>query len=80
MGTQFWIKRTLVVFISVFAILFVVEILKGHSLMDSLLFSLLWSALSTATFIATRLYYSRKGVDCALCQDTKNNNDTTSKN
>ena len=76
MGTKFWIKRTLVVFISVLAILFIVELLKGHSLMDSLLFSLLWSALSTATFIATRLYYSRKGVACALCQDTQDSNKT----
>ena len=73
MGTNFWIKRTLVVFISVLAILFIVELIKGHSLIDSVLFSLLWSALSTSTFIATRLYYSRKGVACALCQDTQDN-------
>lgn len=71
MGIKFWIKRTFTVFIVVLAILFVVELLKGHSLINSITFALLWSTLSTATFIATRLYYSRKGLACEVCQDTQ---------
>lgn len=70
MSILFWLKRTLIVFVAVFVILFVVELLKGHGAENALEFALLWGVISSATFTATRLYYSRKGVICAFCDDT----------
>ncbi|WP_416305054.1 hypothetical protein [Neptunicella sp. SCSIO 80796] len=69
MGITFWIKRTLTVFVGVVAVLFIVELLKGHAFADAIEFALLWGLITTAIFTATRLYYSRKGVACALCDD-----------
>ena len=70
MGFKFWFIRAVKVFISVLILLFLVEQLKGHSLQDSILFALLWAFLSTSVFIGSRIYQSRKGVVCALCNDT----------
>ncbi len=69
MGIKFWLKRTATVFLCVLVILVIVELLKGHTLFESVIFALLWSTISTTIFIATRLYYSRKGVACDLCND-----------
>ncbi|NQY65336.1 MAG: hypothetical protein HRT38_16770 [Alteromonadaceae bacterium] len=77
MGFKFWIIRAIKVFVSVVILLFIVEQLKGHSLEDSILFSILWSFLSTSVFIGSRVYQSRKGIVCELCNDTP---DQTSKN
>ncbi|WP_438865277.1 hypothetical protein [Neptunicella sp.] len=70
MAMAFWLKRTLRVFLSVFILLFMVELLKGHRLEDAIEFSLIWSGISTVIFTATRLFYSRKGINCALCDET----------
>lgn len=70
MGFKFWFIRSVKVFISVLILLFIVEQLKGHSFQDSILFALLWSSLSTSVFIGSRIYQSRKGVVCTLCNDT----------
>ncbi|NQZ79817.1 MAG: hypothetical protein HRT52_02260 [Colwellia sp.] len=70
MGFKFWIIRAIKVFILVVILLFVVEQLKGHALQDSILFALLWVFLSVSVFISSRVYQSRKGVACELCNDT----------
>jgi len=75
MGYKFWITRALKVFIGVLILLFIVQLLKQHSIQDSILFAVTWSFLTTLVFIGSRIYQSRKGVECALCNDTPNSGD-----
>lgn len=70
MGTTFWIRRALTVFALAAAVLFVVSLLKGRGVADAVAYSATWAALSTAVFVTGRLYQSRRGQACALCQDT----------
>ena len=70
MGIKFWIIRAIKVFTGVLLALFVVELIKGHAVQDSILFALTWSDKSTSKFITTRVYYSHKGEACTLCNDT----------
>ena len=69
MRIAFWIKRTSLVFSVVFVVLLAVELLKGHGLEAGAQFALLWSAISTATFIGTRIFYVIRGKNCPLCND-----------
>jgi len=75
MGFKFWFVRALKVFLGVAVLLFIVELLKEHSVQESLIFALTWSFITTAIFIGSRLYQSRKGVECALCNDIPNKSD-----
>jgi hypothetical protein len=43
--------------------------LKQHSFHDSILFAVTFSFLATLVFIGSRFYQSRKGMECALCND-----------
>jgi hypothetical protein len=70
MGRAFWIKRFLAATALVFAILMIVELLKGHALEPALAFSALWSLITSAVFTGARIYQSRKGRHCAICRDT----------
>jgi uncharacterized membrane protein (UPF0136 family) len=80
MGYKFWIVRALKVFGVVLVLLFVVQLLKQHSIEDSVLFAVTWSFLTTLVFIGSRLYQSRKGIECAICNDiTDPDNKTPSK-
>ena len=78
MGFKFWLVRALKVFLGVAALLFIVELLKQHSAQESLIFAFTWSFVTTAIFIGSRLYQSRKGVECALCNDTPEKSDKNS--
>ncbi|OKY25731.1 MULTISPECIES: hypothetical protein [Thalassotalea] len=69
MSVKFWLKRACLVYAAVFILLFISECIKGHKIIDGLIFALEWSLLSTMVFISTRLYYVRKGKSCALCND-----------
>jgi hypothetical protein len=69
MSRAFWIKRFLVVAFVAIAILTAVELLKGHALVQALSFALGWGLLASAVFTATRIYRSRKGQHCAICND-----------
>ena len=70
MGRSYWIKRFVVVTALGFAVLMVVELLKGHGYEASLTFSAVWSLIASAAFTAARIYHSRKGRYCAICRDT----------
>ena len=70
MGYKFWIIRALNVFIGMLIILFIVELLKQNSIGDAIVSPFTWSFLATLVFISTRYYQSRKGAECALCNDT----------
>jgi hypothetical protein len=69
-GTRFWIKRFLVTAGAAFALLMAVELLKGHDVVAAVTFSAIWSVLAAGIFVAARLYHSRRGRACALCNDT----------
>jgi len=70
MGYKFWIIRALKVFFGVSVTLFIVQLLKQQTIEDAILFAVSWSLLTTSIFIFSRIYQSRKGVECALCNDT----------
>ena len=70
MSLTFWIKRFLIVYAGVFLALLVIALLRNRALARAATESALWAGISTAIFIGTRLYHSRKGRHCALCRDT----------
>ncbi|WP_235282251.1 hypothetical protein [Thalassotalea sp. ND16A] len=61
------------------AVLFIVELLKQHSVQQSLMFAVTWAFITTAIFVGSRLYQPRKGIECALCNDTPETNDNNIK-
>lgn len=69
MGTRFWVRRAATVFAIIATALFVVSLLKGRGVVGSAEFAIVWATASTAVFIVTRLYRSRRGQHCDLCQD-----------
>jgi len=69
MGVMFWLRRFFVVFCIAFALILSAHLLRGHELKFSLSESLLWAMISANIFTASRIYQSRKGVHCALCND-----------
>lgn len=75
MGIKFWLVRALKIFIVVTVLLFMVELLKQHSVQDALIFACTWSLITTVVFIGSRLYQSNKGVACAICNDIPDNSD-----
>ncbi len=62
-------KRTSLLAATMFCILVIAELLKGHGLRAALIFSVIWSAISTSVYVVTRIYYFRKGVACPACND-----------
>jgi hypothetical protein len=70
MGRSFWIKRFVVVTASIFFVLMVAELLNGHGIETSLLFSAMWSLIASSVFTGARIYHSRRGRHCAICRDS----------
>ena len=70
MGIAFWIRRFVLIFCLVFAVLACVHLLRGHELLFTLKESLLWGIITANIFVASRIYDSRRGRLCALCNDT----------
>jgi hypothetical protein len=70
MGTAFWVRRFLLVFVVATCVIAGAQLLKGGSLNYSLSQGLLWAAISASVFTVARIYQSRKGVHCAICRDT----------
>jgi len=69
MGSAFWIKRFFAATLLVFVLLMAVELLKGHSVEGALMFSVIWSLITSAVFTGARIYRRRKGQYCAICRD-----------
>ena len=69
MGLLFWLRRFMLVFCLAFTVIVCAHLLRGHELMFSLSESLLWATISANIFIFTRIYHSRNGRYCALCND-----------
>jgi hypothetical protein len=68
-GITFWLRRYATVFTIAFVVIAGAQLLRGRVVEDALPHALLWAALSAAVFLATRLYYARRGVACAICRD-----------
>lgn len=70
MGAVFWIKRFLIVLAGAFALIFLVQLLKGHDLDYALSEAAIWSLVSATIFTGARFRQSRQGKHCAICKDT----------
>lgn len=55
MGTKFWVKRFLAVFVGAFVIIGAAQWLKGHDLPYSVTQAGIWGAISATIFTAARL-------------------------
>ena len=62
-------RRSLQVLAGVFAVLFVVSLMKGRGIGGGLEYAALWSVLTTVVFIVGRRWQIRRGEACALCDD-----------
>ena len=69
MGKSFWVRRFLLVFGIAFTVIAAAQMVQGESLNYAVAQALLWAAVSASIFTGSRIYQSRKGVHCALCQD-----------
>ncbi|MEG3193050.1 hypothetical protein [Lysobacter sp. D1-1-M9] len=70
MGTSFWVRRFLLVFGIAFTIIAAAQLVQGESLDYAATQALLWAAISASIFTGSRIYQSRKGKHCAICNDT----------
>jgi len=75
MGIRFWLLRFVKVFAGVFIVLFVIHLIKGNEILESFYFAVLWAFLSTSVFVGSRVYQSKKGIACELCNDIPNKNE-----
>jgi hypothetical protein len=69
MGTFFWVRRFLLVALTMFVIIGGAQLLKGRPPMYSLEQGLIWSLISATIFTVSRFYQARRGQHCALCND-----------
>ena len=69
MGAAIWIKRFVTVVLLVFAVLTAVSLLRGRSLETALVQSAIWSVITSAIYTGVRIYKSRRGQYCAICND-----------
>lgn len=64
-----WIGQYLLAASTMFALLVIVDLLRGETFAASWTGSLLWAATAAAIFVGSRYRQARKGVDCALCKN-----------
>lgn len=76
MGTSFWVRRFLLVFGIAFIVIAAAQLVQGESLNYAVTQALLWAAISATIFTGARIYQSRKGRHCALCQDVPQSSST----
>jgi hypothetical protein len=69
MGTAFWIRRFAIMFVIAFVVTGGAQLLRGRAIEASLEHGLLWGLVSAGVFVGGRLYQSRRGRHCALCND-----------
>ncbi len=70
MGISFWIRRFCFVSCLAFGGIALGQLLQRHSASDAFAHAALWAPLSALVFTVARLYQSRKGQRCDICQDT----------
>lgn len=69
MGAGFWIRRFFVVCAAAFVVIACAQLVQGASVSYSVGHASLWAVASAGVFTATRIYHSRRGRRCALCND-----------
>lgn len=69
MGTLFWIRRFLIVYLIGFAVIAASHLLRGRPMDQALTEAAMWGALAAAIFVAEAIYRFRKAAACALCAD-----------
>ncbi|MBS1199449.1 MAG: hypothetical protein H6R27_127 [Proteobacteria bacterium] len=62
-------RRFLTVLAVAFAVITLVQWLKGHTLTYALLHGGLWGTISAVVFAATSYYKSRHGQRCEVCDE-----------
>ena len=70
MGSAFWVRRYLVVFVVAACVIAGAQLLRGHGLEYSFTQGVLWAAISAGVFTGARIYQPGKGMHCAICRDT----------
>jgi hypothetical protein len=70
MGTAFWVRRFLLVFVVATFVIAGAQLLQDRGFKYSLAQGLLWAAISASIFTSARIYQSGKKMHCALCRDT----------
>lgn len=71
MSTGFWVRRFSTVFLGAFVVLTTAQwLLRGQRLENAALHGVIWAAVSATVFTAARIYHSRRGRHCAICNDT----------
>ena len=66
MGARFWVRRFLIALLVASALLFVVELAKGHAAMETARFVMLWGVLSAAIFTLIGYIRYRRNPACML--------------
>lgn len=66
MGTRFWLKRFFFALLIASALLFVVELAKGHESADAARFAALWGVLSAALFTLVGYIRYKRNPACML--------------
>ncbi|MES2261621.1 MAG: hypothetical protein V4724_24155 [Pseudomonadota bacterium] len=69
MGAAFWIKRYLMAAVPVFAILALVEVLKGTATRDDILSAAAWAAIAAGIFVGASYRRYRRALSCAACDN-----------
>jgi hypothetical protein len=69
MGIGFWTGRFLRVMAGTFAILTLVQWLKGHGIANAAVHGITWALISAAVFTTGRYVQARRGQRCELCND-----------
>lgn len=64
-----WILQYATMLAALAVALALVQYLKGRNLEYSVEFGILWAFLATTIFLGTRIYYYRKNIYCAVCND-----------
>ena len=70
MGKAFWIKRFLAVLIGAFVVISAAQMLKGHDWQYSAMQGAIWGVITATVFTVARIFQSRRGQHCAICEDT----------
>jgi multisubunit Na+/H+ antiporter MnhF subunit len=60
-------KRFLLIACIIFAALFGIRLLQGHTTQDALIHSAIWGTISSLIMIASGIYYARRNIDCPIC-------------
>jgi len=64
-----WILQYVTTLAVLTVVLSLVQYLKGRDVEYSVEFGMLWAFLAATMFLGTRIYYYRKNIYCAVCND-----------